>query len=75
MTAVIQEAFWHELRAPPREPDVGPIGMSAMNDVERLGEHHPTVVKNGMPTEDFILIRGSDWLALHGRDEPPGEAP
>jgi len=29
-------------------------------------------VKNGMPTEDFVLIRGSDWLALHGRDEPPG---
>lgn len=27
-------------------------------------------VRNGLPTEDFVLVRGSDWLDLHGRDEP-----
>ncbi len=27
-------------------------------------------VKAGVGTEDFIVIRGSDWLDLHGRDEP-----
>jgi hypothetical protein len=21
-------------------------------------------------TEDFVLVRGRDWLALHGTDEP-----
>lgn len=25
-------------------------------------------VKQGTPTQDFILIRGADWLALHGKD-------
>lgn len=26
-------------------------------------------VAQGKDTEDFIVIRGQDWLALHGRDE------
>jgi len=26
-------------------------------------------VRQGVPTQDFILLKGSDWLALHGRDE------
>lgn len=25
-------------------------------------------VRHGVDTEDFILVRGRDWLALHGRD-------
>lgn len=24
----------------------------------------------GKPAEDFVVIRGTDWLDLHGRDEP-----
>lgn len=28
-------------------------------------------VKAGVDTEDFVVVRGKDWLALHGRD---GEA-
>jgi hypothetical protein len=27
-------------------------------------------VKAGVDTEDFVLVRGRDWLALHGTDEP-----
>lgn len=27
-------------------------------------------VKAGVDTEDFILIRGRDWIALHGQDPP-----
>lgn len=27
-------------------------------------------VRPGVPVEDYVLMRGSDWLALHGRDEP-----
>lgn len=27
-------------------------------------------VRQGKPTEDFVIVRGCDWLALHGRDEP-----
>ena len=26
-------------------------------------------VHSGKDTEDFVVIRGQDWLALHGRDE------
>jgi hypothetical protein len=26
-------------------------------------------IRPGVPTEDYILIRGADWLDLHGRDE------
>lgn len=26
-------------------------------------------VRAGVDTEDFILVRGKDWLALHGKDE------
>ena len=43
----------------------------------RAGGRIPLVllsfVKAGVDTEDFIVIRGRDWLALHGRDEPGGE--
>lgn len=27
-------------------------------------------VRQGLPTEDYVVIRGADWLDLHGRDEP-----
>ncbi len=27
-------------------------------------------VRQGVPAEDYIVIRGRDWLALMGRDEP-----
>lgn len=27
-------------------------------------------VKQGVPVEDFVVVRGRDWLALHGRDNP-----
>lgn len=27
-------------------------------------------VRAGVDTEDFIVIRGRDWLQLHGKDEP-----
>lgn len=27
-------------------------------------------VKAGVGTEDYVVIRGRDWLDLHGRDEP-----
>lgn len=27
-------------------------------------------VRHGVDTEDFIVIRGEDWLALHGKDSP-----
>lgn len=27
-------------------------------------------VAAGKDTEDFIVVRGRDWLALHGKDEP-----
>jgi hypothetical protein len=40
----------------------------------RAGGRIPLVllsfVKQGIDTEDFIVIRGRDWLALHGKDEP-----
>jgi hypothetical protein len=26
-------------------------------------------VRAGVDTEDFVIVRGKDWLALHGRDE------
>jgi hypothetical protein len=26
-------------------------------------------VKQGVDTEDFMVVRGRDWLALHGKDE------
>jgi len=26
-------------------------------------------VRQGVPVEDFIVVRGEDWLALHGKDE------
>jgi hypothetical protein len=29
-------------------------------------------VHQGNDTEDFIVIRGKDWLAMHGTDEPGG---
>lgn len=28
-----------------------------------------TFVRPGVPADDYIVIRGSDWLDLHGRDE------
>lgn len=31
-------------------------------------------VRQGVAAEDYIVIRGSDWLALHGTDAP-GEQP
>lgn len=30
-------------------------------------------VRPGVPVEDYIVMRGRDWLALHGRDEPQEE--
>jgi hypothetical protein len=30
-------------------------------------------VRQGTPADDYIVIRGSDWLALHGMDRPEGE--
>ena len=27
-------------------------------------------VRQGVPVEDYVVVRGSDWLELHGRDEP-----
>lgn len=27
-------------------------------------------VRAGVPTEDFVVVRGKDWIALHGKDEP-----
>jgi hypothetical protein len=30
-------------------------------------------VKAGVPSEDFVIVRGKDWLALHGTDEPNQE--
>lgn len=29
-------------------------------------------VRAGVPTEDYVVLRGSDWLQLHGKDEPGG---
>lgn len=29
-------------------------------------------VHQGIASDDYIVIRGSDWLALHGKDEPEG---
>jgi hypothetical protein len=26
-------------------------------------------VRAGVPVDDYIIVRGRDWLALHGRDE------
>jgi hypothetical protein len=41
------------------------------------GERVPVLVvsyvRPGVPVEDYIVIRGRDWLALHGRDEPAEE--
>jgi hypothetical protein len=31
-------------------------------------------VRAGVDTEDFIVLRGRDWLALHGLDQPEGTA-
>jgi hypothetical protein len=31
-------------------------------------------VRAGVDTEDFVVLRGRDWLALHGLDKPDGEA-
>ncbi len=27
-------------------------------------------VRPGVPAQDYVVIRGADWLELHGRDEP-----
>jgi hypothetical protein len=41
---------------------------------ERAGGRVPAIllsfVRAGVDTEDFMLVRGRDWLALHGKDEP-----
>ena len=29
-----------------------------------------TYVQQGRPTEDYVILRGEDWLALHGKDGP-----
>ena len=31
-------------------------------------------VKAGVGTDDYIVVRGKDWLDLHGRDEPQDDA-
>jgi hypothetical protein len=56
-------------RAPP------PAWMSIFRALEaRAGGRIPLIllsfVKQGVDTEDFVVIRGRDWIALHGRDEP-----
>lgn len=54
-------------------PPIGWKGVFARLD-ERAGGRIPLIlhsyVHSGLDTEDFIVIRGRDWLALHGRDEP-----
>ena len=46
---------------------------------ERAGGRIPVIllsyVHAGKGTEDLILVRGKDWIALHGTDEPEGDNP
>ena len=30
-----------------------------------------TYIRQGLPAEDYIVMRGETWLELHGRDEEP----
>jgi hypothetical protein len=58
-------------RAPP------PAWMSIFRALEaRAGGRIPLIllsfVKQGVDTEDFIVIRGRDWIQLHGLDQPGG---
>ena len=56
-------------RAPP------PAWQSIFRALEaRAGGRIPLIllsfVKQGVDTEDFIVIRGRDWIQLHGQDKP-----
>ena len=58
-------------RAPP------PAWQSIFRALEaRAGGRIPLIllsfVKQGVDTEDFIVVRGRDWIQLHGLDNPGG---
>jgi len=58
-------------RAPP------PAWQSIFRALEaRAGGRIPLIllsfVKQGVDTEDFIVLRGRDWIQLHGLDNPGG---
>lgn len=60
-------------RAPPALVRDAFAGLDATRD-GRVPLLLLTFVRPGVPAQDYVVVRGSDWLELHGRDEEDDHA-